>query len=740
MFTKRYEMRCFYRKLLILLFTGFIFSFSYSNAQVWVNGGPWSNYLRWISYSPFDTTIVWGVEKAEGQIWKSTDSGVHWNEDAVSVPSDMNYVGQLVFHPSSPEIIFLFGSTLYRSSDGATTWNNVGSDVIEGRIYCFVFNPDDCDICFVGTSNGFIYRSTDGGIQWEQVFESETGVDIGAIAFDPQNSNRLISWSDDFIESINNGDTWRVLTNGAGFTFVSDMQIDSNDPNIIYVYGTYLGISSGWFLFNYDEMNVVPTFLSDWNEYSVIGTGEWSNANGVFYGIKDNQIWKSVDYTDSWYRLFEDFPLITGTSYGSTDCLFAPNPSNPQSILLSNRRGTFHGNEYTDEFHLIGEREGSSSITRILSNPADEDGFVVLHEPNGMWTWSPETQEIDNVVIEYLYDVVHWPGEDNTVLAVGENLTRWNLYDNSFDVVLPQYQIAHYQTAFIPANEPNRIIFSTNNPRGTVGYRFVGIYQAGDPTFTLVLEESIRSIVSLSSGPSTIFAGGHGFYRSLDSGTTWTAIDPDLLVRRIIPHEASNSLFLLLSGYSDSTLFRYNAGEMFVDLSASYPDTSIVDLVMAGNRLYAISKSSVYTSDDLGESWSTFSVPFTSRLRSICVSGNERYLAIGTEKDRIWAIELESGVDAIYGIDKETNYDIYPNPFNSTLNISFATSNINKYEISIYNTIGQRVVYRKYNNGNVGNCGLYGCSIDMSSFSSGIYIVGVNSEKRTHFKKVSLIR
>ena len=93
------------------------------------------------------------------------------------------------------------------------------------------------------------------------------------------------------------------------------------------------------------------------------------------------------------------------------------------------------------------------------------------------------------------------------------------------------------------------------------------------------------------------------------------------------------------------------------------------------------------------------------------------------------------GIADNVGVEEVNNYNlsIYPNPTNSILNISFTEKLTNENNISIVNTLGQKV----FNIENINNTAL---SIDASSFASGIYYLQVTSNQKVLTKAFTVAK
>ncbi|WP_101295389.1 WD40/YVTN/BNR-like repeat-containing protein [Halegenticoccus soli] len=59
-----------------------------------------------------------------------------------------------------------FDAGLWRSEDGADSWERVGEGTVGNKVMSVAVNPDDPDEVWAGTEPSAVYRSTDGGEAW----------------------------------------------------------------------------------------------------------------------------------------------------------------------------------------------------------------------------------------------------------------------------------------------------------------------------------------------------------------------------------------------------------------------------------------------------------------------------------------------------------------------------------------------------------------------------------------------
>ncbi|HVM19610.1 MAG TPA: hypothetical protein VM307_06595 [Egibacteraceae bacterium] len=182
------------------------------------------------------------IAAASGGVWKSTDAGEtftpSWPDDITQAvgaleiaPDGTLYAGTGEANPGGGSIVY-GGTGMYRSTDGAKTWEHVGLDTAGafGRIAVDPTNPQRVFAAasgnlFVPGGERGLYRSDDGGDTWERVLagvnDTTGAVDV---SIDPRNpDNVLVGMWDHFRDpdrrvyagpgsgvwrSTDGGDTW----------------------------------------------------------------------------------------------------------------------------------------------------------------------------------------------------------------------------------------------------------------------------------------------------------------------------------------------------------------------------------------------------------------------------------------------------------------------------------------------------------------------------------------------------
>ena len=185
-----------------------------------------------------------------GGVWKTADGGTYW-ENVSDGYFNTASVGAIAVSQSDPNVVYAgtgeacirgnvsHGDGVYRSTDGGHTWRNVG--LRDSRHIARVrVHPSDPDIAYVAAlGHAFgpndergVFRTTDGGESWERVLDRGDRAGAADLCMDPGNPRVLYAamwetlrqpWSftsggpgSGIFRSTDGGDTWDDLTGNRG--------------------------------------------------------------------------------------------------------------------------------------------------------------------------------------------------------------------------------------------------------------------------------------------------------------------------------------------------------------------------------------------------------------------------------------------------------------------------------------------------------------------------------------------
>jgi len=471
-----------------------------------------------------DQPCVFFVGVTNGGVWKTTDCGRVWNPIFDDQPTGS--IGAIAVAPSNPNVVYVgsgeglqrpdlsTGDGIYRSDDGGGTWRHLG--LRDGQqIPQIAVDPNDPNRLFVAVlghpyganEERGVFRSTDGGATFQKVLYRDENTGAADVVLDPSNpailyavlwearqapwENGVFSGSGSGIyKSIDGGDTWRPLTNGLP-TFEADglgrigLAVAPSDPNRLYA---TVELRSSAFLYRSDDGGEhwrrasedarVVSRASDFAEVKV----HPANPDIVFTGSV--VAWKSVDGGRT-------FSALKGAPGGDDYHRFWINPKHPDVILLNADQGavvTVNGgrtwsswyNQPTAQFYHVstdnafpyrvcgGQQESGSACVSSRGN----DGQVAW------WDWHPVGVE------EYGYVA---PDPLDPDIVYGGKVTRYDRRTGQVQNVAPVlFRSSEYR---VLRTAP--VLFSPVNPRA-------------------------------------LYFASNVVWRTVDGGTNWTPISPDL--------------------------------------------------------------------------------------------------------------------------------------------------------------------------------------------------------------------
>ena len=156
-------------------------------------------------------------------IFRSIDGGASFQRAADGMFVEC-HVRALVVHPREPRTLWLGTEQgLFRSDNGADSWQRVESPLNGQQIWSILLSPLRPETIFVGTCPSRLYRSDDGGKSWvEPTVEMEQACPriihtrVTALAAHPDSAE--VFWAgveiDGLRRSRDGGRTWQMMGQG----------------------------------------------------------------------------------------------------------------------------------------------------------------------------------------------------------------------------------------------------------------------------------------------------------------------------------------------------------------------------------------------------------------------------------------------------------------------------------------------------------------------------------------------
>jgi photosystem II stability/assembly factor-like uncharacterized protein len=541
------------------------------------------------------------VAAASGGLWKTVNNGTTWKP--VFEHQETASIGAVAVAASNAEIVWVgtgesnarnsvsWGTGVYKSTDGGTTWQNMGLKETHhiGRIVIDPRNPDIVYVAALGRLWGpnperGIFKTVDGGRSWQLVQSINADTGFIDLAMDPENPAILYAASyqvrrDAFsggnpavlygpgsglFKTSDAGKTWTRLSAGLPARPMGRIGIDvcRKDPRIVYA--------------------VIQTDKTDIR--SVPGqqarTGNNPETGGIFYSRDRGETWTKVN--DLCPRPFY---------YGQIR--IDPNDEQRIYVLGIYLHVSKDGGK---TFQNTGARRVHSDHHALWIDPRDSEhlvlggdgGLYFSYDRGGNWEY------VNNLPIGQYYGVAvdwrkpywiygglqdngTWAGPSATHRADGVRAADWfrimggDGFNCQADPETPEIVYAESQYGglrrFNLKNGDSHDI-RPRSPKGERPFRF-----------------NWSSPILLSPhNPGTLYFGGDFLFRSMDRGSHWEAISADLTRGKPGPSSnfghtlttiAESPLMpgLLYTGSDDGLIhISRNGGGIWTDVSANLPD------------------------------------------------------------------------------------------------------------------------------------------------------------------------
>lgn len=527
-----------------------------------------------------------------------------------------------------------------------------------GRLQCVRFHPAGTNTIYVGTAAGGLWKSTNGGISWTTNTDQLTSLGVSDIVINPSNPNIMYlstgdndgndTYSTGILKSTDGGATWNttgLIWTTSQFRRIGRLLINPLNPNTIIAAtsaGVYKSINSG-------------------NTWSLTLSGNYKDAEfkpgdtTVVYAGGGSTFFKSINGGAN----------FTGVSLGSAILLnrtsIAVTPANPNYVYVlgsassdnsfggvfrsTNSAGTFSTMSTGPNlfgWNTTGSDAGGQGwydiaigVSPTNANEITVGGVNTWKSTNGGATWSLNTHwyggggkpyvHADLHDVQYITGTTCYLGTDGGISRTTNGGNTWTTINGLMNIS-QQYRIGN------SASSPSVIIAGhqdngTNFLNGTTWSEING----GDGMDCFVDWSSNTTLIS------SIYYGD--FYRSTNSGSTWTNIVSGLTgsaawVAPIVQNPVNANVFYC--GYQQ-VFISNNKGSNWAQLGSLGSSGDVLHIAVVPsntNIIYASRAASIYQTTNGGVNWNniTGTLPVGSvQIKGITVdnlNGNNVYVAL----------------------------------------------------------------------------------------------------------------
>ncbi len=192
---------------------------------------------------PSNTNIMYASSQY-GNLKKTIDNGSSWQGIGYDIDENGPWVTPYVIHPTNSNILLAGYKSLWKTTDGGSTWTKVLPRTAAGSFKSIAFAPSNPSIVFASTADE-LYKSTDGGDTWQDI---SSQINLGPIAINlkyirvaPWDPNLIfIANAEKVIYSSDGGNTWTIFSAGLPYIPMNCIEFDPLTQGV-YV-GTDIGI------------------------------------------------------------------------------------------------------------------------------------------------------------------------------------------------------------------------------------------------------------------------------------------------------------------------------------------------------------------------------------------------------------------------------------------------------------------------------------------------------------------
>jgi hypothetical protein len=522
-----------------------------------------------------DSQIMLTSAARDGFLYRSTNGGTTWAQ----VGSSPAYIAPFVRHRSG-FIIGSAGNLVMKSADAGLTW--IPQGIVGG--YITAFCVDSAGIVFAGTQSGTglgVYRSTDGGLTWTQTSLTPAST-INRLAVTSTGAILAATYQGIY-RSTDGGTTWQQSNTGLSSMQVSSMTVT---PNLVFI-GT---IGGG--VFRSDDFgktwNRFSIGLTNFNTYDIV-----VSTFGQLYVATASSVFRSVDNGLNWSMQanvglpFSSIRLISQ----SNGTLFAW--GSDYGLL----RSTDQGNSWSASHAGI-----QTNIFPVLVSNASDHVFAayvgIYRTTDQGTTWTqvaPQTLTVGSMAAGS--GSTMYAGTSSGVYRSTDNGSSWQA------TTMTSYSIvAAGQGTTVYAGNTLAMFRSTNS----------GV--TWDSVNTGLPRGSFRAVAVSPTGTVYASIAGKGLFRSTNNGASWSLTSLSAEAYNLLC--PSDQVVLAASDASAGGVYRSSDnGNNWQKMSNGIPTSWATSLAVGtGGTLYAgFDGTGVYASTNNGSSWFSANQGLTKR-------------------------------------------------------------------------------------------------------------------------------
>lgn len=492
----------------------------------------------------------------------------------------------------------------------AGNWSHMGPVTVPssgggaGRVNCIAFHPANSNVIWVGTPAGGLWKSMDGGNSWTTNTDLLPNLGVSDIAIDPQNPNIMYiatgdgdggdTYSIGVLKSVDGGQTW----NPTGLTYqltssryIYRLIIDPVNPNVLIA-----ACNNG--LFRTSDSGATWSLRRSGNIKEV--KFKPGNPN-VVYAIYGANMIRSTNNGVSWALSNSGFPT---SGLGRSVLAVTPADTNVVYALISKPAGAGNGTDY--EFHSLYKSSDGGSSWTMQSNSPNLLGWSVNGSDNGGQGW---------------YDLALAVSETNAnVLFVG-GVNIWKSTNGGTSWSISSHWYGANGKPYVHA-DVHMIKFVPNSGNNLYACVDGGLFKStttgsswSDKSNGLQIMQFYK-IGSSASNPARVLGGAQDNGTNMILNSSWDRVIGGDGMECLVDHSNDQVMFGEL--YYGDIEKSIDGGQSFYSVkpSGSNDGAWVTPYVMDpnDNNIMYLGLDEIYKSYDNGDSWTQLTNNLTSSL------------------------------------------------------------------------------------------------------------------------------
>ncbi len=650
----------------------------------------------------------------------------------------------IVRDPLNPSRLWVaaFGSGVYRSTDGGSTWSASRAGLVNTFVRCLAVQPNHPDSIYCGTNDG-VFLSVDGGLNWSRLLASN--VSVRALAVRPNRTGTVLAgtYGNGIFLSTNGGKNWSAVNLGLGNLQVRDIAFHPSRPEtLLAATGTGGGIQrsvTGGLSWAPVPDTTATNGAAEQVQFDRI------DPNRVYAAELDRGVIKSADGGLSWVRVNRGLSSFRTRSLAVTDTM---------RYVGTAANGVFVTSLNDTIWHPAGPGLASPGVDALLGDAAapltilaGTDGGGVGRSSNAGATWVGLDGGMLNT---YAFSLAVRPSTHAVYVGCGFGDQFWRSGDGAVTWTRATSLSTHgsehgvapdplaksrvYLTAYgggvwrsdddgmtwtmpdLGGTLTNLFVRDVVADPATTGHLFVGsgigVFESTDAALSWVprasglpLSFSTRALALVPGSPVTLFAGSDvdGVWRSTDGGASWSQKSTGIPVPFIYALLADVAAPLTVYAATDAGVYRtLDGGDSWAAVNTGLPPTPAVralarDELRPGLLFCGISGGGVFESQDGGTTWQAVGgqvgLPNLT-LRSLAVDAANATVYAGTD-DGVAAFTgyPRPGAAVIEPLEEGRLWlRAWPNPVGREVTtLRFALARPGRIDLAVYDLSGGRV-------------------------------------------------